>query len=344
MNYIGSKLSLMDFVHEGINYVLAKNNDSTSYEHLTLCDLFAGTGAVGSFFKEQGMKIIANDSMFYSYVLNKHYIGNNDEVFSDNAIFQELNNLDLISDGFIFNNYCLGGTLDTEYQRMYFSDRNGQFCDTVRAKIEDMFVSQKISEKQYYFLLASLLESIDKHANTASVYGAFLKKIKKKAAQDCIIEPASIVSSNINGHQIFQRDAQDLITEISGDILYLDPPYNSRQYCDNYHILETIARYDSPQIKGKTGLRLDNKENKSNFCYKKTATEAFEYIIKNAKFKYVFLSYNDEGIIDINDIKQIMSNYGNYFVLTKQYRRFKASSKDVDKKETIEYLHCLIKE
>lgn len=81
MNYIGSKLSLMGFVHEGINYTLAQNSDITPYEQLTLCDLFAGTGTVGRFFKEQGMKIIANDSMFYSYVLNSHYIGNNNEVF-----------------------------------------------------------------------------------------------------------------------------------------------------------------------------------------------------------------------------------------------------------------------
>lgn len=254
-----------------------------------------------------------------------------------------MNSLDLVSNGFVYNNYCLGGTLTAEYQRMYFSDRNGKFCDTVRAKIEEMFINQKISEKQYYFLLASLLESIDKHANTASVYGAFLKKLKKKASQDCILKPVSIVSSNIENHQVFHKDAQELITEISGDILYLDPPYNSRQYCDNYHILETIARYDNPQIKGKTGLRLDSKENKSNFCYKKTATEALEYIIKNAKFKYIFLSYNDEGIINIKDIERIMSNYGNYSVLTKQYKRFKASSKNIDKKETIEYLHCLIK-
>lgn len=333
----------MNFIQEGIDYVLVKNNDKTPYDKLTLCDLFAGTGTVGRFFKEKGMKILANDSMFYSYILNKHYIGNNDDVFKDQTIFEELNKLKLIDNGFIFKNYCLGGTLDNEFQRMYFSDRNGQFCDTVREKIEKLFVNKEISEKQYYFLLASLLESIDKHANTASVYGAFLKKIKKKAAQNAIIEPASIISSNRHDHQVFQKNAQDLITDISGDILYLDPPYNARQYCDNYHILETIAKNDNPEIKGKTGLRLDSKENKSAFCYKKTATKAFEMLVKNAKFKYILLSYNDEGIIDINDIERIMSSYGDYSVLTKKYRRFKASSKNIDKKETTEYLHCLIK-
>lgn len=308
-----------------------------------MCDLFAGTGAVGRFFKEKEMKIIANDSMFYSFVLNKHYIGNNNEVFNDNSIFQDLNNLELINNGFIFNNYCLGGTLGDEYQRMYFSDRNGKFCDTVRAKIEDLFVSQMISEKQYYFLLASLLESIDGHANTVSVYGAFLKEIKNKAAQDCLIKPAPIVFSNTVGHQVFQRNAQDLITEISGDILYLDPPYNARQYCDNYHILETIAKYDTPEIKGKTGLRLDNKENKSDFCYKDKAIDALEYIVRNANFKYILLSYNDEWIIGVNEIARIMSKYGDYNTLTQKYKRFKSSSKSIDKKETIEYLHCLVK-
>ncbi|WP_272943875.1 DNA adenine methylase [Taylorella equigenitalis] len=125
------------------------------------------------------------------------------------------------------------------------------------------------------------------------------------------------MSSNKNDHQVFQRNAQELITEISGYILYLDPPYNARQYCDNYHILETIAKYDMPVIKGKTGLRLDTKDNKSDFCYKNKATEAFEHIVRNANFKYILLSYNDEGIIGLNDIVRIMSLYGNYTVLKK---------------------------
>ena len=112
--------------------------------------------------------------------------------------------------------------------------------------------------------MASLLESADKVANTASVYGAYLKHIKKSAQKDLKIEPA-LFSQTKNIHKVFNRSANDLIKEIEGDILYLDPPYNTRQYGANYHLLNTIAKYDSFVPKGKTGLR--NYE-KSVYCMK----------------------------------------------------------------------------
>lgn len=144
---------------------------------------------------------------------------------------------------------------------------------------------------------------------------------------------------------VYNEDVNVLIKKINGDILYLDPPYNTRQYSANYHILETIAKYDNPKLHGITGLR-DYKEQKSTFCSKRIACETFNDLIKNADFKYIFLSYNNEGIMPVDKISEIMSGYGAYSVFTKEYKRFKVD-KDENRKiagsGVTEYLHCLVK-
>jgi adenine-specific DNA-methyltransferase len=180
-------------------------------------------------------------------------------------------------------------------------------------------------------------------ANTASVYGAFLKHIKKSASKELILQPAHFIK-NDNVHQVFNRDSNQLIKEISGDILYLDPPYNQRQYSANYHLLNTITQYDSFVPKGKTGLR---EYNRSDYCKKGEVHRSFEDLIKNAKFKYIFLSYNNEGLMSENEVKNIMQKYGKYSLKTKVYQRFKADkteNRNHKADKTYEYLHILKKD
>ena len=197
----------------------------------------------------------------------------------------------------------------------------------------------------YIFIyLASLVNSIDKYANTASVYGAFLKHIKKSAQKEFQLELLPVVYGSIG--EAYNEDINILAKKIHGDVLYLDPPYNARQYCSNYHVLETIARYDNPKLSGVTGLR-DSSDQKSKFCSKRTVAETFEDLIKNAQFKYIFLSYNNEGLMSLDTIKEIMSHYGEYSFFTKEYRRFKADkdeNRNIAADSTTEYLHCLIKQ
>ena len=139
-------------------------------------------------------------------------------------------------------------------------------------------------------------------------------------------------------------DANQLIKEISADILYLDPPYNARQYCANYHMLETIAKYDSPKISGKTGLR-EYKNQKSLYCSKSSVKNAFADLIQQANVKYIFLSYNNEGLLSVDAIREIMSQKGEYGYFTQEYNRFKADSqRDYKTDKTTEYLHyCIVK-
>ncbi len=334
MNYIGSKLSLMDFLQNTIEQVTGYS-DGHNY---IFADLFAGTGIVGATFKAKGYTVISNDIQYYSYILNKHYIENNTPI--DITQTYKFNTIKGI-DGFIYNNYCLG----SGSERNYFTDANGRKCDGIRLEIEKMYSNRSITENQYNYFLASLINSIDKYANTAVVYGAFLKHTKQSAQKPFTFELLPIIDGCTNG-QVYNEDVNVLIKKIQGDILYLDPPYNARQYCSNYHLLETIAKYDNPPIKGKTGLR-DYSEQKSRYCSKRTVEKVFEDLIANAKFKYIFVSYNNEGLMSLDTIKSIMSKYGEYSVYTTEYKRFKAD-KDENRNHkansTLEYLHCLIKE
>lgn len=343
MNYIGSKFSLLDFIGNSINDVLKVEKETKTKDKMIFADLFAGTGCVGGYFKNLGYSIIANDIQYYSYVMIKHLIENNGNLDRRkmNALIDKLNNLEGI-EGFIYKNYSYGGTEGQEFRRMYFSDYNAKKCDAIRKQIEDWLNERYINQDEYYFLLGSLISSIDRFANTASVYGAYLKKLKKSAQKNMALIPLPFINGQAK-YKVYNEDADELITKISGDILYLDPPYNTRQYCSNYHILETIAKNDNPIIRGKTGLR-DYSSQKSDFCVKNKVEKAFEHLIKNANFKYIFLSYNNEGLMNLDTIKAIMSRYGDYKVYTKQYKRFKADSKRNNKADnTIEYLHCLIK-
>jgi adenine-specific DNA-methyltransferase len=302
------------------------------------CDIFAGTGIVGRNFKSEVKKVIANDCEYYSYVLNKNYIENHTEIANKQSFIDELNNLSLIDNGFIYKNYCVGGN----GERHYFSDYNGKKIDTIRQKIEEWKNENKISSNLYFFLLASLLECADKVANTASVYGAYLKQLKKSAQKELILQPA-IYDFNENSHDVFNTDSNILISQIQGDILYLDPPYNARQYGANYHLLNTIAKYDSFIPKGKTGMR---EYQKSNYCSSAKVVFEFDNLIKNAQFQYIFLSYNNEGLMSVENVKNTMQKYGKYDLAKIDYQRFKADkteNRNHKADKTKEYLHILEK-
>ena len=332
MNYIGSKLSLKSFIKDTILGISKINS-----ENKVFADLFAGTGVIGSEFKKMGYKVIANDIQHYSYILNKHFIENNSPM--NIGLIEHLNSLEG-KEGFIYNNYCMG----SGSERNYFSDFNGKKCDAIRQELEKLYKNKEIDEHQYNYFLASLINSIDKHANTASVYGAFLKSLKKSAVKDFELELLPIIDGNKDG-KVYNEDINILIKEIKGDILYLDPPYNARQYSANYHLLETISKYDNPIIKGKTGLR-DYSNQKSKFCSKSQVNQVFEELISDADFKYIFLSYNDEGLMSLETIKKIMEKYGKYQCFTTDYKRFRADkeeNRNHKKSSTVEYLHCLIK-
>jgi adenine-specific DNA-methyltransferase len=317
LNYIGSKKTLLPFIYKSII-------EDINIDNSVFCDLFAGTGIVGRFFKNKTKKVISNDLEDFSYSLLKNYIENT-EVFDIPFIPSP-------KEGFIYNNYCMG----SGSERMYFSDYNGKLIDGIRIEIE----KYKYNEKLYFFLICSLLESADKVANTASVYGAFLKNLKLTAQKEMELVP--YYPDEGPSGEVYNEDVNNLIRKIKGDILYLDPPYNTRQYSANYHLLNTISNYKEFVPAGKTGLP---QYNKSLYSRKREAKDVFFDLIQNADFEHIYISYNNEGIIPFDDFQDILSKFGNYkLYLYDGYRRFKAdSNRDYISDNTVEFLHYLRK-
>ena len=338
MRFIGNKENLIHAIYD----VLKERHISGN----SFCDFFSGTTNVARFFKKLNYKIISSDLLYFSYCLQKAYIVNNEEPkfknllskinINSDRLFEEpldivigyLNNLPLI-DGFIYKNYSPLGSKSLEIPRMYFSDKNAQKIDSIRTKIEEWYKEKDINENEYFILLACLIESVPFYANISGVYAAFRKKWDPRALKDFRLRTIQIISNNKNNLS-FNVNSINLIDNIDVDILYLDPPYNERQYAPNYHLLETIAKYDNPDIKGITGMR-DYKTQKSNFCNKELAIKELEKVIKQVKYKYLVLSYNNEGIMEQDKILNLFNKYGNVELVEFDYTRFKSNSNGLSK-------------
>lgn len=353
MRYIGNKESILDCIYN----ILIKNNVNGN----SFFDFFSGTASASKFFKQKGYQVFSSDFLFFSYCLQKAYIENNTEPKFENLIdtikvhtdsliplsnFEKvLSFLNQVSpiEGFIYNNYTPLGTKTLSVQRTYFIDENGKKIDAIRTQIEQWKKDNLLSEYEYYVLLACLVESIGFYSNITGVYAAFQKKWDKRALRKFDLRPINLTYNDKDNHSFF-CNSMDLIHDIDVDILYLDPPYNARQYAPNYHLLETIAKYDSPLIHGVTGMR--NYENqKSNFCNEQKGLADLDLIAKSAKFKYLVLSYNSEGIMPSSKIIDTLSNYGKVTLEQFEYVRFKSNNKGLSKtkKNIFEQLYILEK-
>ena len=329
MNYIGSKLTLLPFLEQVFRKV-------TDGNERVFCDLFAGTGAVGRHFKSLGFQVIANDLQYYAYALNKAYLEINEPpIFAGLQALSAQTPLAFInalpgSTGFITNHYSPAGG------RMYYTEANAEKADAIRQTIEQWRAENVITKQEYFYVLCSLLEAIDQVANTASVYGAYLKKFKASAMRPLQLKPLQL-TKHVTGCRVWQQDANELIQQIECDVLYLDPPYNHRQYGANYHVLETIAAYDDPVLKGVTGMR---EYPKSDYCRQDAAYAAMEQLIRAARTKHILVSYNDEGVMSLAEIQKLLSLRGQPQLFQTNYNRFKADNgREYKRDATVEYVH-----
>ena len=322
LNYIGCKHTLLSCITNLLKEHIP-NLDQCSF-----MDLFAGTGTVSYGFTGLAKSIASNDLEYYSFVINNALIKCN---YSDKlqTAIDTFNQLEPV-EGLMYKNYSPG----IGCERLFFTIENAKKCDAIRQRIQILKETTDINEQEYYFLLGSLIVSMDKVANTSCVYGAYLKAFKKSALKPLNLVPIHTKTDiDTDANTVFNCDANTLIDQYYDDV-YMDPPYNQRQYSANYCPLNYLAKYEDVELKGKTGLLTDY--NKSNFCKKTEVLNAFKRVLQ-FNCKYLVLSYNNEGLLDLDILRELLLSVGDTKLFKIPYKKFKAQQ-TVDGDSVYEYL------
>lgn len=335
MRFIGNKTNLLEKIKAVIDENCTDQNE-------IFCDIFSGTGSVSRYFKPY-YRIISNDLLYFSHILTAATIENNKA-----PLFEKLKAIGIgdpiayletkdVSDvfGFVTEEYSPAGAMG----RQYLTVENARRIDFIRTTIEAWKKDRFIDSNEYKYLLAALIEGIPYVSNTTGTYGAYLKKWDKRSFKKLELIKLGVLD-NAKRNICYNEDANELIKKISGDILYIDPPYNERQYLPNYHLLETIARYDAPQLKGVTGVRPYNNE-KSNYCIKKNVRASFDGLIENADFKHIVVSYSDDGLLSLEEIVEILKTHcisDSVKIYEIPYNRYKSKMPQDGKPDHYEYI------
>lgn len=338
LNYIGSKFQLLEWLETNIK----ATTGWTSFAGKRIGDLFAGTGIVSHHFRLQGALTITNDAELYSSIISKAFAtsvySSASETFIADCTKEIADKKHLTEPGYIQTHY----SPHPPCERMFFTIENAQRIDYIRSRLETAKAS--LDPSDYTFLLASLLLSADAVSNVPAVYGCYLKKFKTKAEKLLTLLP---IHDNkvaaLDGSLAFHSDVLSLPDIPRMDAVYLDPPYNERQYSKNYFPLNMIAKTPAeqeaePDLKGKTGI--PQTCFMSPFCKKDKVQAAFEKLIGSLKAEWIFTSYNSESLIKKDAMVTLMKKFGELTVIERDYKRFKAYEYNEDKK-IVEYLFCL---
>ena len=310
--YIGNKHKLIEWIFS----ILDKECKGKSFT-----DIFAGTGVVAAVASKHFDEIILNDFLHSNQVIYKAFFDNgewNQEKI--NAIIKDYNNIngEDLDENYFSKNF--GGK--------YFSKNSAKIIGFIRENIEEN--RENLTEREYNILISSLLYSIDKIANTVGHYDAYFKK--EFVGDIFFMRPIDPIKTK--KVSIFKEDANSLAKQIQTDIIYIDPPYNSRQYSRFYHVLETLTKWDEPELHG-VALKPEP-ENMSDYC-RVSAKDRFAELVNDINANYLVVSYNNtyesksnssKNKITLEEIKKILSKKGKTKVFEKKYRHFNAGNTD----------------
>lgn len=310
--YIGNKYKLIEWIFS----ILDKECKGKSFT-----DIFAGTGVVAAVASKHFDEVILNDFLYSNHAIYQAFfdtgVWDQDKIINIIKNYNNINGEDLDENYFSIN---FGGK--------FFSKNSAKIIGFVRENIEEN--RKKLTEREYHMLISSLLYSADKIANTVGHYDAYFKK---ESVEDNFfmrpIDPVEVKSASI-----FREDANSLAKRIQTDIVYIDPPYNSRQYSRFYHVLETLTKWDKPKLHG-VALKPEP-ENMSDYC-RVSAKDRFTELVNDINAKYLVVSYNNtydsksnssQNKITLEEIKNILTKRGKTKIFEKDYRHFNAGNTD----------------
>jgi len=322
MRYLGNKSSLVHDIYGVLN------EKGLAYGKLKLFDAFCGTGSVAASLKSM-YNIIINDNLLWctQYVEGRlcgASVSFNNLGFDPFEYFER----DEIVKGFFFNTYSPGGS-----ERMYFTADNAGKIDWIRQTIQEWRDSKKVDHKEYCYLFYCLVESVSKVSNTTGVYGAFLKHWDARAQKKMSFLRVQDNNDHTNSVKVYNGKVEEIIQNVECDILYLDPPYTQNQYGTQYHLLETLARYDAPEVSKVTGSR-STSPMRSDWSKDNESHVLFEKVIATTQAKHIVFSYSKDGFLKKDYIEAVLKRYGYPETFTckkigyKKYRNFKNRSSD----------------
>jgi adenine-specific DNA-methyltransferase len=340
MRFIGNKELITSEIRELLEKKGLTNKkrtlfDEVSNKQLTFFDAFCGTGAVADTLKNS-FNIIANDMLSWCVIYTRGRVCAKDCNFENLGFdpFKYFNSNSNTVKGFFYNNYS-----PTASKRMYFTPENAGRIDYFRTTIEKWKLSSLITENEYAYLLACLIESVSVVSNTAGVYGAFLKHWDSRAIKSIEFKKVAFNVSPYKEAEFLNSKIEDIVSEVNCDILYLDPPYTQNQYGTQYHLLETLVLYDNPSVSTITGSRSTTLM-RSDWSKEYKAHINFEKVIAKTKAKYIIFSYSQDGFMSKGFIEACLKRYGRpetYICKKISYRKY-TNFKSKENNDHFEYL------
>lgn len=314
--YIGSKTKLLDWIFSEI-----KNNTQGE----SFFDIFSGTGSIAERALSLYNKVIVNDILSSNKIIYEAFWGKEKINF---YLINEYKNLFIALTNIEKENY-----FSENYGGKYFGLNDAKKIGYIREIIEESYKSKVLNKREFSILLASLIYSMDRIANTVGHYEAYRKiSIKDERFRFEMIDLNDYQNKEI---EIFQEDANSLAPKIYADIIFLDPPYNSRQYSRFYHVLENLVDWDKPEL---YGVALKPKpKNMSEYC-RNGAAKVFDDLISNLKCKYIVVTYNNtynskssssQNKIKLEEIEKSLNKRGVTKIFESDYKFFNAGKTDL---------------
>ncbi|MDE0025694.1 MAG: DNA adenine methylase [Spirochaetaceae bacterium] len=330
--YLGSKVRLLDFIEREI---LSAAGDVGSF-----FDGFAGTGVVADRMRSHTSRLTLVDNLASNYSINRAFFTSSQAnvrlAYVADAL-RELNQLEPAH-----------GYAREHYGGRYFTHDNAGRIDAIRDRIALRMRDRDCTEQEQHVLIASLLLAADKVANTVGQYDAYLKNLGSRTYDE---NGRHLVDSNVYaplrlrmpvlrfaaGATVLRADVNEVAADHEADVAYLDPPYNDRQYVDCYHVLENIARWTKPPLHGKT-RKFERDALKSDYSRRRTALAAFAQLVDRIRARYIVVSYSNEGLLSVADLKATLETRGPTTIASSDYAVFGNGAGQSVRRRVVEYL------
>lgn len=303
IKYIGSKRKLLPVILRAVHDLP---------DTKTVLDLFSGTSRVGHALKHLGYRVLANDHNAYAYALATCYVqADREDVLQDaNRLIREFNALPGTY-GYFTDTFCV--------RSRYIQPKNGQRIDAIREALE----SKDLEPDLKAVMLVSLMEAADRVDSTTGLQMAYLKQWAPRSYNDLELRVPRVLPRATNGKgAAYCMDALDAACELTADAVYLDPPYNQHSYLGNYHVWETLVRWDKPEVYGVACKRTDCRQRRSPFNLKTQCHAAMNKLVRSLRPPLLVVSFNNEGYFTRQEMETLLGQRGQVTVIESDYKRY----------------------